>query len=69
MDAEGIDKELLEKLGNNGEMRIPFELYVSGEDKKKRIINYELWVRTKDGVFKADTRNLGTEEKDFTRLK
>lgn len=63
--GEHIEKEILAKIGNNQESRVPFELYVSGEDRRKHILKYQLWIRVKDGMVKIDTQNLGTVDADF----
>ena len=65
--AEHIEKEILAKLANNQESRVPFELYISGEDKRKHIVRFSLWIRVKDGTVRIDTQNLGTSDEDFSR--
>lgn len=63
--ADRMAQALLQKLGNNGQDRIPFELYVSDEGNKKHIINYIFWVRIRDGVITIETQNMGTTDSDF----
>lgn len=63
--ADKVADEIVQKLGPNGESRVPFEVYVSTEDKKKHVISYELWIKTKDGSMTIETQNLGTSEKEF----
>jgi hypothetical protein len=58
-------KELVGKLGPNGEVRIPFEVYVTTEDHKQHILKYLLWARTKDGALTIETQNLGAVDMDF----
>jgi hypothetical protein len=63
--AQNVAKELREKLGNNSELRIPFDVYVTTEDKRQHTLKYSLWARTKDGALTIETQNLGTIDVDF----
>jgi hypothetical protein len=65
--AESIAAEIQGKLGNDGEAKIPFDVYVTTEDKKKHVLKYLLWVRIKNGSMTIETQNLGTIEADFTK--
>jgi len=63
--GEQLEKEILAKVGDGQERKIPFEIYISGEDKKKHILKYLLWIRVKNGKVKIDTQNLGTVDENF----
>lgn len=60
--ATQVEKEMLEKFGNDAERTVPFELYVSTEDKKKHIIKFLLMIHIRGGVVTIDTQNMGTVE-------
>lgn len=54
-----------EAVGGNLDIRVPYWLYITMDDKKQRVLKYQLWIRVINGVIKVETQNLGTEEKKF----
>jgi hypothetical protein len=47
------------------DMRIPLWVFITMDDDKQRILNFNLWIHTTNGVLKVETQNLGTEAKRF----
>jgi hypothetical protein len=59
--TEKLRRGILETLGQNGEARVPLDLYISTEDKKTYIAHCELWEIVKDGEFTIHTQLHGFE--------
>lgn len=56
-----LQKTILNRLGPNGEARIPFNLYLTSEDGKKYIMHTTLWEIVKDGKLTIHTQTHGYE--------
>jgi hypothetical protein len=52
---------------DNGDVRIPFLVFVSSDDKKKYVLHYVLWMTMKEGNLRIETQNHGATEEDFTK--
>ncbi|MGB2677256.1 MAG: hypothetical protein WAN12_09255 [Candidatus Acidiferrum sp.] len=55
------------KLGQNGEARVPFDVYISTADGQKYVMHGELWEIIKDGQITIHTQNHGFEKKDWSQ--
>jgi hypothetical protein len=66
--TDKLKSRILTEIGQDGEDRVPLELYISTEDKKKYIVHAELWEVVKTGQITIHTQNHGYEPKDW-RLK
>jgi hypothetical protein len=49
------------QLGQNGEARVPFDLYLTSEDNKKYVAHNTLWEIVKDGTITIHTQTHGYE--------
>jgi len=63
--GDQVIPEIETKVKIFGELRIPFEVYVTTEQKDQYILHYQLWARIKDGTLSIETQNLGTTKEDF----
>jgi hypothetical protein len=52
---------------DNGDVRIPFLVFVSSTDGKKYVLRYVLWMTVKKGNLLIETQNRGATEEDFTK--
>jgi hypothetical protein len=64
--ANYLNPYILKTLGQNGEARVPFEIYLRTEDGKKYIMHNTLWEVVKDGQITIHTQTHGFEEKDWS---
>jgi hypothetical protein len=58
---------ILASLGQNGEARVPLDIYISAEDKQKYVMHCELWEIVKDGQITIHTQNHGFEKRDWSK--
>ena len=65
--GDSLEREALEKIGKDGETRVPFEAFVAAEDKKRYRIRYSFWVVVKAGNMTIHTQNTGMSEMDWTK--
>jgi hypothetical protein len=59
INADSFEREVLSKFGPNGEVRVPFSIFVSDEGGNKWTITCELWVIIKSNQLTVETRDLG----------
>jgi len=52
---------------DSGDVRIPFLIFVSSDDKKNYVLHYLLWMTMKEGNLRIETQNQGATEEDFTK--
>jgi hypothetical protein len=51
--------------GGTLDARIPYWVYITMDDKRQRILKYQLWIHSVKNDVIVETQNLGTELKDF----
>jgi hypothetical protein len=64
--ADKLNPHILQRLGNNGEERVPFDVFLIYNDKKY-IMHTTLWEIVKDGQIRIHTQIHGYEEKDWSK--
>jgi hypothetical protein len=65
--SEKMEKLILAQIGDNGEARVPFELYLSTEDEKKHVVLCTFWEVVKDSKLTINTQTHGIEQRDWTK--
>jgi len=63
-----LKANILSKLGQNGEARVPLDLYITTEDKTKYVVHAELWEIMKDDQLTIHTQNHAFEKTDWSTL-
>ncbi|MGA2457337.1 MAG: hypothetical protein ABSF85_07205 [Terriglobales bacterium] len=63
-----LNPHILAQLGQNGEAKVPLELYLTAADGKKYIMHSTLWEIVKDGKITIHTQTHGYEETDWSKL-
>jgi hypothetical protein len=61
IEAIPFEKEVSEKVGQNGELRPKFYIFISDSSGDKWTVTCELWTVIKNGAMSVETRNLGVE--------
>jgi hypothetical protein len=56
-----LQSVIYKQLGQNGEARVPFDLYLTSEDNKKFVVHNTLWEIVKDGAITIHTQTHGNE--------
>jgi hypothetical protein len=59
--ANVLQSAIHKQLGENGEARVPFDLYLTSEDNKKYVVHNTLWEIVKDGAITIHTQTHGHE--------
>jgi hypothetical protein len=60
--GEQFEQIALRVVGDNGETRIPFELYLSNKRNEKYVARFELWIVIKEKEITVHTQMLGLNE-------
>jgi|ERR1700722_1463488 len=59
---------VLKQLGQNGETRVPFDVYLTSANGKKYIMHNTLWEVVKEGQLTIHTQTHGYEAKDWSKV-
>ena len=62
-----LERNIREKLGQNNEDRVSFDLYLQSANGRKYIMHTTLWEIVKDGQITIHTQNNGYEERDWSK--
>jgi 4-amino-4-deoxy-L-arabinose transferase-like glycosyltransferase len=60
--ADRLNAAIFSSIGRNGEGRVPFDLYISTEDKQRYTMHAVLWEVVKDGRITIHSQNHGFEK-------
>jgi hypothetical protein len=63
--ADPFEREVLQKIGDNGDARTAFELYLSNKHEQRYLARFELWIVIKEKQITVHTQMLGLDEKDW----
>lgn len=66
--ATALEANIHKSLGENGDTKVPLDLYLKSADGKKYIMHTTLLETVKDGQITINTQNHGYEEKDWSTL-
>ena len=59
LDGEKLENFLVAKIGDNGELRVPFYIFVEDLSKQKFTIKCELWAVVRDRIITIHMQHLG----------
>ena len=65
--TNNLERNIREKLGQNNEDRVSFDLYLQSANGRKYIMHTTLWEIVKDGQITIHTQNNGYEERDWSK--
>jgi uncharacterized membrane protein len=65
MFVDQVEAEILRKLGNNGEVRVPFELYLSNVRNERYIATFELLILVRNGAVSIHSQMTGISLKNW----
>lgn len=65
--TDKLNASILSSIGRDGEARVPFDLYISTEDKQRYVMHAVLWEVVKDGQITIHTQSHGFEKRDWSK--
>jgi len=60
--AEGLEREVLQKVGQTGELRVPFEIYLKDASLRPHKAGVMLFIQVKDGKTTVHTQTVSVEQ-------
>ncbi len=67
LKMEEMEKDILAKLGPNGESRVPFEAYFENAKSQRYIAKFLWWVVVADNKITIHTQNVGIDRADWAK--